>query len=319
MIPFVKNQKYCSNIPSTLPSYTPISHHCRWKVPGSEWLYVKCYLSGENENRFLVETLSSFADFLTQQDKIKKWFFIRYGDPNSHLRIRFNIEREKLPSLLKIFHDWAFSLIQQGSINNFVISSYEREVERYGGEYLIDDAETLFYHDSLAVIDQLRALMRKEISLSEEGVAALNCIDISKIFIEPLKEQIAFFSSFNIPKSELEGFRLTRNDLLKFTQELSSSSLSSDSEEAIFFDFFERRRKELKSFVEKMSQLEKQNLLTTSPSKVLASILHMHCNRLLGKEPKKEAKAMIFAQHILIALNEKENQVKKSDEQKSVI
>ena len=61
-------------------------------VPGSEWLYLKIYAGENTLERILVRQLPIILRKLNKANLINKWFFIRYADPDTHLRIRFLTE-----------------------------------------------------------------------------------------------------------------------------------------------------------------------------------------------------------------------------------
>lgn len=63
---------------------------------------------------------------------------------------------------------------------------------------------------------------------------------------------------------------------------------------------FQARRMALKNFSEKMRE---QQQLVTPPEMIQNSLIHMHSNRLLGRDPKKEAQACLYAFHTLSIIN----------------
>ncbi len=310
VVPFIKNKKYSPvNSNPAFPAYTSVPHHSRWKLPGSEWFYAKCYLAKDNENRFISENLSGFADFLLKQGIVQQWFFIRFTDPKPHVRIRFRGEKDKIISnLMPAFHDWASILMQKGQMQDFVLAGYEREVERYGGDQLIEYAETYFCHDSSVTILLLNTILKKKTKLSEEVIAALSCIDILKGCNLNLEDQIFFFSSLGLHKEELKGFRKWKDELIKLTEIILEEKRDLFSESSFLLEAFEKRRASLVSFVSKMEEIKDKKLLTNTPQNIYGSILHMHCNR-LGTEGKKEQKAMVYAYHSLFMLRQKTKQL----------
>src|SRR6185503_12472324 len=81
------------------------------------------------------------------------WFFLRYGDPDWHVRLRFHgaparLVAEVLPSL----HEAMAPLLADGRAWKVVLDTYEREVERYGGGVGVALAERLFDADSRAAL-----------------------------------------------------------------------------------------------------------------------------------------------------------------------
>src|SRR5262249_58030339 len=64
----------------------------------------------------------------------ERWFFLRYGDPDWHLRLRFHGEPARLlGEVLPALHAAAAPLLADGRLWRVQLDTYEREVERYGG------------------------------------------------------------------------------------------------------------------------------------------------------------------------------------------
>lgn len=314
VFPFVKNPKYSSSVKNQSDSFQNQNKYYstqeRLKHLGSEWLYVKCYLGSSLENRFLMDNVSCFTDKLVKDEIIDKWFFVRYSDTGPHVRLRFHGEKEKIVShAIPLLHQWINSLVQTRSISEVSFSTYEREIERYGGEELMESAESLFYEDSASTLVLLK-LMVKEISFSEEIVAALSLIDFLCKFGLDLKQQIDFFSSLQMPKEQLIGFRESKSILLLYGAAILDGDLSSLSEEGLKISkVFEKRRTAITEYANKIDEaFEKQELLI--PQKIIHdSILHMHCNRFFGRNVDKEIKARLYAHQTLNILKMKKTNV----------
>ena len=58
---------------------------------GEEWLYYKVYCGVRTANSILANEISSLTQELLSDGLIDKWFFIRYADPEKHLRLRFKL------------------------------------------------------------------------------------------------------------------------------------------------------------------------------------------------------------------------------------
>ncbi|MBA3720887.1 MAG: lantibiotic dehydratase [Parachlamydiaceae bacterium] len=313
VVPFVKNSKYATpSLNLDFPKHGPIPTNFRWKLPASEWLYAKCYLSTENENRFIVDQCYRFADFFLKQNVITEWFFVRYSDPKPHIRLRFRGNRELiLTQLLPALHDWAHNLLQEQSIQEITLASYEREVERYGGEFLIESAESIFHADSLTSHALINSLISKKLTLNEEVIAALSIIDLLKGFgFNPDQKHTIMTSEED--KEGLKGFREHKSKLLLLGEAiLNDVALENSSEFILLNDAFQKRREAIGSFMTKMSELKQQNNLITPSSTIQNSIIHMHCNRFLGRDNKRETKARLYAFHTIAVLNEKKRALNK--------
>ncbi len=87
------------------------------------------------------------------------WFFIRYADPQPHVRARWHGEPARLrdevrPALERLVAPW----LEDGRVWRLQLDTYEREVERYGGDAGVLLAERFFAADSTAALAMLPML-----------------------------------------------------------------------------------------------------------------------------------------------------------------
>ncbi len=114
--------------------------------PGSDCLSLQLATGNRDE---LLRQLHPLIGSMKETGVLRSWFFIRYGDPDDHLRLRLFgapevLWGEGLPALHREFEP----LVASGLINDFRVSTYVREVERYGGPGAMPLAESLFHGDS---------------------------------------------------------------------------------------------------------------------------------------------------------------------------
>lgn len=122
-------------------------------APGSEWLYAKLYTGMAAADGVLREVVAPLVRAAERSGAIDRWFFIRYNDPEHHLRVRFHGSPARLyGELLPALHAAAAPLLADGRIWRMQLDTYEREIERYGGAAGIELAERLFHADSQAVL-----------------------------------------------------------------------------------------------------------------------------------------------------------------------
>ena len=242
-----------------------------------------------------------------QQKIVTDWFFIRYADPKFHIRLRFKGDREQIvEQVIPALHHWTRQLIDERFIQEITLSPYEREIERYGGKALIDFAETVFHVDSSSVVHLLSVIKSKKISLADEVIAALSLIDYLKGLGLDSKQQLAFFVSQQMEKKELAGFRNCKTSLVSFCESIFSDTLENHSKEgSILNGVFQMRKNTLHAFASKMQEAEEKNELVNSSNMIQNSLLHMHCNRLLGLDLKKETKARLYSYQTLKVMEEK--------------
>ncbi len=133
-------------------------------IPGSEWLYYKLYTGVKVADSILKNEIATIISILKKKNLIEKWFYIRYSDPDFHLRIRFKPTNNKnIGEIMTIFYQFINPLYNDNLIWKISIDTYSREMYRYD-KLLINDTESLFCVDSdfsLAILKQL-TLTRNE-------------------------------------------------------------------------------------------------------------------------------------------------------------
>ncbi|MCS3557567.1 MULTISPECIES: thiopeptide-type bacteriocin biosynthesis protein [unclassified Sphingobacterium] len=145
-------------------------------IPGSEWLYIKIYLGTSSSDNFLVNDLLPVVHKLLRSKSIDKWFFIRYNDPEPHIRIRFLLkEKSSFANVLNIIYkrinkDVGY-LIWQVQLDTYI-----RELERYNKDLIVEN-ETLFYCNSNCVLSLIKEIMKNSFEEKYRWMISLKLID----------------------------------------------------------------------------------------------------------------------------------------------
>ncbi|GAA3518964.1 hypothetical protein GCM10022393_36400 [Aquimarina addita] len=124
-------------------------------ITGEEWLYYKIYCGNRTSDLILSDTILPLVEKLIQDGYIDSWFFIRYNDPDFHLRIRFHIKNNQ--HIGPVIHQIKASLlpyIDADIVYKIQTDTYIRELERYGARN-ITNSETLFYKESMMILEAL--------------------------------------------------------------------------------------------------------------------------------------------------------------------
>tara|TARA_R100000789_G_scaffold100433_1_gene110619 strand:- start:1972 stop:2247 length:276 start_codon:yes stop_codon:yes gene_type:complete len=58
---------------------------------GSEWLFYKIYVGPKTGDALLTQAVKPLVYKLVSDSLVEKWFFIRYTDPNFHIRLRLRL------------------------------------------------------------------------------------------------------------------------------------------------------------------------------------------------------------------------------------
>lgn len=128
-------------------------------APGSEWLYARLYCGATTADAALVDLVKPLVAEATALG-CDRWFFIRYADPRPHLRVRLRGSPRTLTgALLPRLHAAVAPWLADGRVDRFNLDTYDREVERYGGDVGVELAEELFQIDSelaLGLVERFR-------------------------------------------------------------------------------------------------------------------------------------------------------------------
>ncbi len=121
-------------------------------LPGAAagWCSVKLYGHPDHTSGLITGELPHLACAGTPLT----WWFLRYQDPDPHLRLRVRIEE---PDQLTAVHAWTRSLRDRGLVAAIVHDTYTPESGRFGPGVAMEAAEALFVADSRAVTAQLAA------------------------------------------------------------------------------------------------------------------------------------------------------------------
>lgn len=258
-VPFIRRQgQYKSRERTVFLATESVSRNVRSLAPGSEWLYLKLYGGVTTLDEVLTKSLPSIFDWLSPGGPVTRWYFLRYSDPERHLRIRFNLDacrlwRELLPRVSHVVN----GLLASGKIWKVQFDTYEREIERYGGLEGMQAAEEIFFADSAATVEILQQLEGDEGLEYRWQIALLGIDSLLVDFGLDLNERRELLKGLK-PAEEVRRllgvrFRATRKNL--------EAVLDPSSTIATRFEFarktFERRTERIADVVERLHVLQK--------------------------------------------------------------
>jgi lantibiotic biosynthesis protein len=135
----------------------PVAREARSFPPGSRWSYLKLYTGAALADRVLREVVHPAVEAAVGSGAAERWFFIRYADPEPHLRLRFEGDPRDVADALAPLAGELRRLLGERTVWRVQHDTYEREIERYGGVEATRLAERIFHADSDAVLALLRA------------------------------------------------------------------------------------------------------------------------------------------------------------------
>ncbi|MEV0499846.1 lantibiotic dehydratase [Streptomyces spectabilis] len=258
-------------------------------LPGEEWFYAKVYSSADRQDELIAHQLPRLIEALPHA--VDRWFFVRYRDPDPHLRIRLHMARaEGAAPLLAAVRDWARDLRRAGLAGRLVLDTYEPETSRYGGPDVMTAAEHAFCADSRAVMEQLAATPGTN-DTDRPLLAAANYADLvrrllgadaGERWIIANIERTAHHAAFT-------GCRDTAMALID--PAAGWPALRALGHGGAVLDSWDRRGDHLRGYGEALRAAAESGRLTTGLDGVVHSLLHMHHNRLAGIDREAEGKS----------------------------
>ena len=123
---------------------------------GEEWLYFKIYMRSFFADKILIK-IDDFISGKIIENKIEKWFFIRYNDPDFHIRVRLFIPNQnEALNIIGEINDLLEGEIKE-KIVAIMLDNYVREIERYDS-HCIEQMEELFFYDTMTVLPILKKI-----------------------------------------------------------------------------------------------------------------------------------------------------------------
>jgi lantibiotic biosynthesis protein len=256
--------------------------------PGTEWLYAKLYAGPSTLDSLVKHVAFELLPGLPK-GAVELWFFLPYADPEPHLRLRF---RGNPAHLLKHVVPALDGLRRKTrAVYRLQLDTYEREVERYGGEDGLELAEQAFHWDSEATASLLKlcegdsALRWKLALLGVDRLLTDFVVDVEQRAILATQAMVDYRSELALTSRSIKAigsrYRLASKDL----GELLGSSLPDTQPEDRFTDARSicwNRSERLAMVVERLALLERAGHLSVGREEFVRALVHMHVIRMLG-------------------------------------
>lgn len=224
----------------------------------------------------------------------------------SHLRIRLKYRDENsLMNHFKEINDWLQQQRLDSLVNYWTFDIYQREINRYGGESLIQYAENVFYYDSLFVI-RLLGLFDITQEFDRDLIYFTGMLSIFKCYIND-KEKIFSILDKQVPRNMLrDHYRRSRKKYLHIADKIFSDQLSEvDSRFISIQNEYTCREQACKKYFYEVNKLRTKGQLTNSSENILSSVIHMFCNRVSGNL-EMEATYRNLLRHTMFDLYQRE-------------
>ena len=256
-------------------------------IPGSQWLYFKIYTGIKTADEILTQQLHPCVNRLLEEKQIDNCFFIRYTDPDFHIRLRLHIvDYNNYATIFHEIHDLLNPLVKNGAVIKVMCDTYVREIERYGAN-TIELIEKLFGIDSL-VIMRLLEKVSEEPTVNQDEIRWLLSMllldDVMTAFGKDMEEKNRLFArmaenfkkefgftSHPFTKQINDKYRRYRSDIEK--------GLSSREGFAAYVPLLQYRKTEIERIACEILEIRTSESESPSVDDLLSSILHMTMNR----------------------------------------
>ena len=277
--------------PTVKQSSSTVGRHA---LPGSEWVYVKLYAGQATADRLLRDVIGPISRRLVHRGTASRWFFVRYADPQPHVRWRLQISSPaRLGTVRRAVERAVASLHGTKIIERSVYDTYHREIERYGGADGLDLAESWFHIDSDTALDLIAAATGPGATADTRWQAALISVDrlLGDLGLDlPRRLRVIrrareewgerLHADADVGRQLAKRYRGVRADLAR----LLAGTVAPDGALAHVLEILEQRSMSTRPLVERLLRLEADGQLAEPIDGLADSYVHMHVNRLIRAE-----------------------------------
>jgi thiopeptide-type bacteriocin biosynthesis protein len=289
---------------SRYPARPPAPADLR-KLPGEEWVYLKLYLPTRRQDEVVARPLARFAAELRDRGLLAGWFFMRYADPEPHLRIRLSAGAGQAAGevLLARTAAWAAEVVRSGLAWKFSFDTYFPEVWRYGGPVAMTAIEHAFGADSDVAQAVIAARHAGTLRL-DPAVTTAFCLDrLLEAWGLGFDERLAFIRARSDKHEFTDAFEPHRTELCELLRPWRRPADA--PERRLLLAMTGRYDDHLGTTADTLDELRREGSLWQGVDGILAGLVHMHVNRACGIGVSRERKVYGFWRKALDALQQR--------------
>lgn len=257
-----------------------------------DWIYLKLYINPIHQNYCLLYFFEKIYPKLIKDRMIDNFFYIRYKDPNDHLRLR--IKTNQIYTVLPIVGGYIEELKNLNLLTKYTIEQYDPEIYRYGGIQCIGLAEIFFQQDSICALSLLEFENLKRTRFSLKQIFIISAANIMNTIGLSVQLQNSYLEQYRFKTKNNEEF-IKEFEPLKNIIYLKNYNL--ENEDLISMQmFFDERRISLENYWKSVIEY---NLDENVRLNILLSLLHMHFNRLFGVNKGLEKRLMGYLRKLI--------------------
>ncbi|MFI1563873.1 lantibiotic dehydratase [Streptomyces sp. NPDC020490] len=267
--------------PASRSAATVVVRRDAGRLPGdSPWAFLKVYSHADRAPEILTKYLPAL--FARWDHNPPPWWFSRYSDPETHLRLRLRLSGPAdVVETVQRVASWAAALREDGLVSRVQWDTDQPETGRYGAGSRLETAEHYFTADSAAAIAQMALQVPAEL---RPAVTAASFVDIA----EAITGSPAAGRRWLIEHLLRSEGAAPARDVQTAAVRLSTSDTDFAALRALpggdhVVTAWTARRRALQQY--RVALTDAGN----DPADVLPSLLHMHHNRVAGIAPDQEA------------------------------
>lgn len=256
-----------------------------------EWIFLKIYINPISSDLVISRYLLPIALELSP-DLSQKWFFLRYRDPEYHIRLRFWFSSKKnLFKGLSIIQKHLGKAMMDAYVHHWSINSYQREIERYGIDNILE-TEKYFHLTS--------EFIAKSINLIPKFTFTKNCFALwimhntLKIFIPDSEKRLAicrqnmqsYLKEYNISETSKKKMNDSYRRYRKYLD-----TINTDKE---LTAFPEELAKLMAEFQNKINNFVSNLRFNNRRSMNINSIIHLDINRIYQDNARETEMALYY-------------------------
>ncbi|MGI5293028.1 lantibiotic dehydratase [Nonomuraea polychroma] len=248
-------------------------------------LYLKLYGHPDRHNSILTRHLPALAERLKPLTGPLAWWFLRYRDPDEHLRIRMTVPPDTLNDVIGRINAWSGHLRHAGLIGRVQWDTYFPEIGRFGGSEATDAAEAYFAADSAAVLAQLMACTAAPSGPDPRALTAASLLNLAIALLGDTAAAMRWMIDHTRPDSQAPDRAQYNQALtlaLAFTSPPDRNELTAQTGGQQVLACWEQRRTALTTY---SSTLEAAGINAVD---LLPDLLHLHHVRMIGTSQTSE-------------------------------
>ncbi|MEV8534866.1 lantibiotic dehydratase [Streptomyces sp. NPDC051211] len=295
--------------PAAAPAREAAEPHVRRKaapaahpahLPGSDWTYLKLYAARDVHDELAAVELPGLLERIRETGAAPdRWFYLRYADPDPHLRIRV---RAAAPALEPIL-GWGRDLVHRGLAERTELATYHPEISRYGGPSVYDDIEELFAANSAVSAALLRILWDRAPGLTPEAVTVAAVDRLYAQWGLGIRERLDAMPRPADDKEARERYRKDRDYLCELLEPWDRRPHPlGRAHHDLLTVVLDQQADAVRRAARAVADAETAGTLWGTRDGILASLAHMQVNRLLPIDRPAENRCYLVWGHVLSCL-----------------